>query len=100
MNVIGHGADGKEFMPVILYDSGNVFFQVIFPGFHNQCIPVFDCKNQVEITLCIGVCHDIEYFSAQRLFDSLIFCFYKYYGALHPSGCFFYLFCHKPTAQS
>lgn len=45
-------------MPMILHDSGDVTVQSVLPGFLDECVTMFYCKDDLKIELGIGVGHD------------------------------------------
>ena len=55
--MIRHCINCQQFVFMILDYTGNVFFQFIFPLPSNQCFPMLNCKNKMEIRLRKCICH-------------------------------------------
>lgn len=59
MQMIAHAIDREHFMLPGFHDAGNVFVQSCFPVRPDQRLPAFGCKNEMQMDLRIGVCHNI-----------------------------------------
>ncbi len=57
MNVIAHTVNRNQFLIAILHDSCYVFEQFFFLVRRNQRLPALNCKDYLDIYLCVRVCH-------------------------------------------
>ena len=60
-------------MFVILNNAGDIFVKLVFPFILNQRPSVLDCKNKLNIQLCVRICHD-HYISSLRDLVIVLFC--------------------------
>jgi hypothetical protein len=44
-------------MPIVVYDSCDVLIKIIFSFRCNQTHAIFNRKNNMNMNLCIGICH-------------------------------------------
>jgi hypothetical protein len=47
---------------VVLYYSGDVFIDIIFPVVKDDGIAILDCKNSLDMDLRVGVCHRVWFY--------------------------------------
>ncbi len=56
--MIGHAVYLKHLVFVLLKNPGYVLMQSFFPVFINERSPKFNCKNKLNVNLCVGVGQD------------------------------------------
>lgn len=79
MDMIWHTVYRNKFVFVVFDNSTNVFVKFIFPNVLDNAILVLDCKNNLNMNLRIGVCHDKMDVSSLRDFKQIYnFTFYRY----------------------
>ena len=61
MYMVRHAVNLNYFMPVFLKYTRNKLVKVFFPGFLNKCFSVFYSKDKLNVDLCVGVWHRIDF---------------------------------------
>jgi len=60
MSVIRHAMNRQELLSAMGDDAGDVFVQLLFKFRSNETLSSFDGKDDLDIDLCVGVCHDAD----------------------------------------
>ena len=55
--MIGHVVNGNQFVPLLGNNAGEVFLQLVVVFGRNEVLPAFNRKNDMDINLCVRVCH-------------------------------------------